>query len=707
SGICQTKECLDLAQRMQASINTTVDPCDDFYAHSCDGWIGNTTLPDDQSSWTRFKELHKTNMGMLNDILAREVEPELSTEPGEAEVDKANLEQLRSMYSACMDTDTIDALGGTPIHPLFTLVRSYFSPGMDRVPSANLSSLMGRLLARGITTLLSVQVNPDIHSPKDNLIRMGQAGISFTSTGAYHTKSVSLHYPTHIRQVLSLVLEKGIRRKFGTEDLTRIAQSIWEFESKLAAIFSSSSWIADPVKSYNMYSLGNISTLITAMDVSQVLSSMIALGNDTRIQLSSPAYMQGLHRLLTGTSAETVQWYFLWKVAIFAAPHLSSDISSLYQDIQGLVTGITGLVDPSQRWEMCVDYVEQAAGFSLGRYFVQATFTESTKEMALSIVRGIKDEFEDRAKVLPWLDDTTREALLTKSRAIEVKVGYPVDPDVKSPSSLAGWYDGARATNKDHVGNMLSFESLKTCKTLGKIGQPVHQGRWNDFPSTVNAYYSRHHNEIVFPSGILQAPFFSDLLPDYINYGSMGMFVGHELSHAFDVQGRKYDAEGALKDWWTPQTATTFSNKTQCFVDQLKQQQSFLFPPWVGNLTEKTGSPFDPTLMMSEVLADNSGLRQAERAWGHRLGKAEPGRNVMLPDAVAGATPKKLFYYAYAQDFCQQIRPDKLSSNLQTDPHPPMRLRVLGALQNSGGFSAAFQCPLGSPMNPKDKCQLW
>ncbi|KAI9229872.1 MAG: hypothetical protein DHS80DRAFT_13217 [Piptocephalis tieghemiana] len=727
NGICQTKECNHLAQKMRENINTTVHPCDDFYAHACGGWIAGVNLTQDLSSFTRFMELHKSNMELLRDILDGSIEPTLSSDPEEITVDKTNLANLRSMYSACMDIDTIESLGASPIHPLFSLVRSHFSPGAPHVSSDQLSSLIGKLFSRGITTFLSIQVFPDTHSPKEHLLHIGQSGISFPNAASYHTKSVALHFPTHIRRLLSLTLEKGIQQKFGTEELTRIAQNIWEFETKLAATFASGSVIFDPTKSYNIYSLGNVSSLISTLDIHRVMDSAlnetirlmgqdkedtsssssssssfnathhtllrdITLNNDTRIQISAPTYLKALDQLLSDTSAETVQWYFLWKVIATFAPHLTSEISNVYQEVEGLSSGVTGIADPSRRWETCVDYVEDAAGFSLGRYFVQASFTGITKKLAIQMIQSIKGEFEQQATTLAWLDDPTREALIAKVSAIGIKVGYPDEPNVKSPFSLAEWYNGANTTTGDHVGNFLSFLALESCMQLGKIGQPVKDGTWTDNPSTVNAYYDRHHNEVVFPAGILQAPFFNSLLPDYINYGSMGMFVGHELSHAFDNIGRQYDAKGSLNDWWTPKTSQIFSNKTQCFVDQLKRNQTFFFPPWAGNLTE---------------MSDNSGISQAERSWAHRLGKAEPGRNSMLPEVIPGATPKKLFYYAYAQNFCQKIRADKLSENLFSDPHPPMRLRILSTLQNSVGFSTAFQCPLGSPMNPESKCQLW
>jgi len=329
-------------------------------------------------------------------------------------------------------------------------------------------------------------------------------------------------------------------------------------------------------------------------------------------------------------------------------------------------------------------------------------FGGDSKKMAENTIEAIKEAFVDNLPNLSWLDDETRTKAIEKVNAFVQKVGYSTSsPDIRLPVDLAEYYRAVEVDPKKHFDNLVSTARWQSKEMWSQVGQKVDRGRWLMTPQTVNAYYNPPLNEIVFPAGILQSPFFAAHDPEYLNYGGIGLVVGHELTHGFDNTGRQFDSKGRLVQWWSNATIDAFKDKTTCFVDQYS---NFTMPTPSGGSVNVNGK-----LTLGENLADNGGLKQAYQAWKKRFDSDEGGDkyiNHLLP-GLESLGREKLFYVNFGRVWCQRIRPEAAFERIRTDPHSPARWRVNGAVQNSNHFAKTFQCPSGTPMNPKAKCEMW
>lgn len=423
------------------------------------------------------------------------------------------------------------------------------------------------------------------------------------------------------------------------------------------------------------------------------------LKDTTKLLLSSPNYFQEVNNLLLDTSFETIKWHLIWRIVYFGAEYLDEDRWLLQKNIEGLVTGVnlTHEQFANKRWETCVTQVESLQSLALGHFFVQTHFSGESKAKLSILVDSVIEAFKRDAQTLDWIDAKTRESLLKKIGQLVKRLGYPDTPDIKNPVALMQYLNLTTETlSKDTMlENVQIIQQNTFQRQLRKLPFLTTEIPYEwDMPITVvNAFYSRTKNSINAPAGILRPPYYDAELPDYINYGSMGMFMGHELSHGFDNSGRKYDGEGKLKNWWTYNTAEKFDQKTKCFATQY---EGFTMRGPDNQLYH-----IDPGLTMAEILADNSGLNQAESAW-KALAKAD---NLLLPGIEK--TPQQLFFQSFARCFCNVIRAEEAIRRIHTDGHPPMKYRINGALQNSPGFAEAYKCPAGSKMNPNNKCKLW
>ncbi|KAI7852677.1 hypothetical protein BDC45DRAFT_443714 [Circinella umbellata] len=418
------------------------------------------------------------------------------------------------------------------------------------------------------------------------------------------------------------------------------------------------------------------------------------------IVVSSPRYLDALsNQLINRSTQRTLQAYLLWQAINEYAPSLSEQIRKPLQRLSAKLRGTNAKVT-KPRWETCLDQVDLSLGFLASRYFVLETFKRETKARADEFVASIKDSFLNRLPELEWLDQVTRDRAIEKAHALAHKVGYPTKtPNVMSPVSLSDYYSDLSVDQDDYFGNYLRGRQWLVMKNWKQAGKPTDKSTWEMTPSTVNAYFDPSKNQIVFPAGILQAPFFSGEYPDYLNYGGIGAVVGHELSHSYDNNGRHFDARGRLSEWWTKETLEAFEEKTKCFVNQYS---NFTMDDEEGNPINVNGK-----LTLGENIADNGGVRQSYVAWKKVYDKNQNSKENMLLPGLENITPQQLFFINYGRIWCGKSTKAQAKQSILVDEHSPPKWRVIGALQNSKYFADVFKCPAGSPMNPIDKCDLW
>ncbi|KAF9291208.1 hypothetical protein BGZ68_004728 [Mortierella alpina] len=571
-----------------------------------------------------------------------------------------------------------------------------------------LAMVITQLAWAGVTTMIDFDVDSDPKNPDETVFRVEESGLGLPSREYYEDEKILTVYQKTIEDMFVEVLGTG-----KTEDTAdgnaapvewaQVAKNVVEFEKLLAAISTNPEDLDNSEFTYNPRNLSQIIELIPTIDWPLVFEKLLKSSKaPDPIIVSSPDYLEKLNALLKDTPAMTLQNYFAWRLIQKLSPSLAVELRKPLQTLKAALQGVSAdLVTP--RWETCVDVVDNALGAMAGHYFIDKAFKGDSKEMADGIISSLRSTFVDGLKRLDWLDDEeTRASAKEKVDLLIQKIGYSIEsPDVKSSEALEEYYKDLGMDKADFFGNQMRSKTWNLQQVLNALGKPVDKAKWLMSPQTVNAYYNPSVNEIVFPAGILQQPFFHGDNPEYLNYGGIGVVAGHELTHAFDNEGRLYDAHGTLRDWWSNDTLVQFNTKSQCFVDQYS---NFTVKDPEGRENHVNGK-----LTLGENLADNGGLKKSFEAWHARF-KSDPKGNKYKNHLLPGLdkySREQLFYMAFARVWCSQRRPASAIEALRTDVHAPAKWRVNGAVQNSPHFAEVFGCKERSPMNPDTKCDLW
>ncbi|KAG0218867.1 hypothetical protein BGX33_005608 [Mortierella sp. NVP41] len=592
--------------------------------------------------------------------------------------------------------------------------RSETLKAVNKAGREQLALAISQLAWVGVSTMVEFDVDADPKNPDDNAFNLGESGLGLPSKEYYLEDKIVNIYQKTVEEMFTIVMgtaaeEEDVKKsksrggKPPLVDWAEVAKNVVEFETLLAAISSEQEDLENSELTYNPRSLSEITELIPAIDWSLVLEKMLATGSSVPdpIIVSSPEYLQKLNALLKDTPAITLQNYFAWRLIKTLSPGLAVELRKPMQQLKAALQGVSAdLVTP--RWETCVEVVDSSLGAMAGHYFIEKMFQGDSKEMADSIITSLRGSFTKGLSRLEWLDKETYTNATEKVDLLIQKIGYSVEsPDVRSAEALEDYFKDLGIDRADFFGNEIRSKTWKTRQTLGELGKPVDKAKWLMSPQTVNAYYNPSVNEIVFPAGILQQPFFHGNSPEYLNYGGIGVVAGHELTHAFDNEGRLFDAHGRLSDWWSNSTLEEFKQRSQCFIDQY------------GNFTVKDPqgreNHVNGKLTLGENLADNGGLKRAYDAWQARF-KTDPHGNKYKNHLLSGLedySRDQLYYIAFARVWCSQRRPASAIESLRTDPHAPAKWRVNGAVQNSPHFAEVFQCKPRSGMNPDTKCDLW
>ncbi|KAI7869701.1 hypothetical protein BDF14DRAFT_1779617 [Spinellus fusiger] len=706
--VCSTPECVLAASDVIKDMDRTADPCQDFFAYTCGGWMSHNEIEEGRSSAGNFRNLDISNKIALRSIISEEFEDFYKRTHGSESqlpdpdtlLDKQNFEVVKKLYGSCMNEASIDRRGPSPLYPLLRQVKSMASASNVK----DLTRTLALMAKNSVGALFELSVDADPKDPDRNTISVIQSGLTLPSKEYYESPDMTQALFESVADTMEAVLKpSGIEFGWAQRSANITARLVVDFEKRLANISDYNEIFGDPLLTYNPQTLSQLAQLSPSFDWGLYVSNMLpstAPHPDTLV-VTSLDYLAKLSDQLKKTTDREFEAYVMWHVIRSYTPALGEDMRLPLQKLYAKLSGTNAKVT-KPRWDTCLDKVSDSLGFLAGRYFVLDKFNGDAKEKATGFVESITRVFLDRLPLLTWLDADTREKAVEKVGTLSLKIGYPAQfPDTNAPVSLSDYYSGLQVGSDDYFENYLNSNQWYVKKMWENVGKPTERAKWFMNPQEVNAYYSPSFNEIVFPAGILQAPFFDTNYPEYLNYGGIGMVVGHELTHGFDNSGRQFDARGHLEKWWTNQTSDAFDEKAQCFIDQYS---NFTFKDTDGTVLNNNGK-----MTLGENLADNGGLRESYLAWRDRFEKDPKSKvynNVLLP-GLDGLSRDQLFFVNYGRVWCGKSTNAAIRQKILTDVHAIDRWRVNGAVQNSKYFTDAYQCPLGSPMNPVKKCEIW
>src|SRR3984885_14022334 len=642
-------------------MDRTADPCVDFYQYSCGGWMTRNPIPSDQPGWSVYAKLDQDNQRFLWGILDDLARNTSGRNP--------NQQKIGDYFAACMDESAIEKLGAAPLKAHLDQINGLTS-------KKQLPALLAEIHLRtaGDDMFFGFGSDQDF-GDSSRVIAFATAGGLGLPDRDYYTKSdpnsVALRqkYVAHVQRMLELLGDTPGAAQHE-------ADTIMAIETRLAEASLTRVEGRDPHKLYHKVDLAGLQALSPSFDWSIYLKQ-IGLGQQNTINVTEPDFYKELDKQLQSASLDDIKNYLRWHMVHAAAPSLSSDFVN--EDFDFFGRTLRGVPQLRPRWKRCVAHVDAQLGEALGQEFVSRAFSPEMKQNALTMTKQIEQAMAEDIEQLSWMGPETKQNALVKLHSIVNKIGYPDK-----------WrdYSSVVVSRNDFAGNVERATVFESRRELNKIGKPVDRGEWGMTPPTVNAYYSARMNDINFPAGVLEPPLYDPKMDDAPNYGETGGTIGHELTHGFDDQGRKFDAQGNLKDWWTPEDNKNFESRAQCVVDQYAQYVVVDDIKINSKLTE------------GEDIADLGGLILAWMAWKDQT------KDTHMENR-AGLTPEQRFFVGNAQWACENDRPENLRMNAITDPHSPGKYRVNGLMVNLPEFEKAFACKPAQPMVKENRCRIW
>jgi endothelin-converting enzyme/putative endopeptidase len=640
-------------------LNTSIDPCQDFYEFACGGWKASHPIPADRPEWSTFSELDERNTEALHAIL------EEASRAGARR--PAYLQKAGDFYAACMDEAEIERRG---VAPLADDLR-HIDGLTDR---AGLPALLADLHRRNVDAFSSLGPFPDPDDAGMTIALVTQGGLGLPERDYYtrtDEQSVTLRrqYRAHVRRMLRL---SGLSSNRATAG----AAAVLEIETDLAKASLDAVALRDPQILKNKRPVAALHALAPSFDWAAYFTA-IGAPSFTTVDVVPADFFKGLEHVLTARPLTQIKSYMRWQLVHAEAPVLPKAFVDEHFAFYGKT--LQGSREQRPRWKRCVDQVDDSLGEALGRAYVEQHFGGDAKQRALATVEAISTAMREDIESVEWMTAATKQKALEKLDLVAERIGYPDT-----------WrdYGAVEVARDDAFGNRQRATIFESARQLSKIGKPVDRHEWDMTPPTVNAGYDPTLNQMTFPAGILQWPFFLASRDDAMNLGGIGFVVGHELTHGFDDQGRQFDAKGNIADWWTPEDAKGYEARAQCIDDEYS---SF---PAAGDLK------VNGKLTLGENIADNGGLRLAYAALTAQMARQPIG------DA-GGYTAQQRFFLSAADVWCANMRPELERLIVQSNPHSPPKYRVNGVVSNMPEFQKAFNCPAGSPMVRDPICKVW
>jgi len=663
-------------------MDLTVDPCDDFYQYACGGFDKRVRIPDDRSSRSQFAIIDDELDEQLREILESN-----ATEGG-----SLVFHQARDHYASCMDLDRLDSIGLKPLQDLLKTFGGW--PVLENNWDENSfkwDEMVYKFRRNGYSTdyLFDFSIATDIRNSTWRTIYFDQASLGMSRE--YLIKGIDdedvTHYYNYMQKVAVLLGADPVRAA------SELRESLL-FEIKLANASLPREQRRNASKLYNPMKLSEMSGIADIVDwttyVNNVLTEdLLQVDSNERVVVSTPGYLKNFTTILASEPKRNIANYMLWRAARASIGFLNKDAREIIEEYS---RNVTGKKATTPRWKSCVGSASGSFSAAVGKMYVLKHFKENAKASVLEMVNDIKEEFRNILDEIDWMDEETRERAHLKLNAIKDYIGYP--EEILVNSNLEELYAGLQISPTNYFQNGINMSIWSTNYHWKKLREKVDKTDWkrHAYPAVVNAFYSSIENSIQFPAGILQGIFYQNDRPNYLNYGGIGWVIGHEITHGFDDQGRQYDNVGNLQDWWDLETKNRFIGKTRCIIEQY------------GNYTASSVNlPLNGINTQGENIADNGGLKEAYR--GYKRWIRRNGNERSLPGL--DLKPIQLFWVGAANTWCSKYRPKSLEMRIRTGAHSPGMFRVKGPFSNSEEFSKDFNCPLGSPMNPVKKCEVW
>lgn len=608
-------------------IDHDVDPLEDFYLYSNGKWIKSHPIPPEKSFWGSSVELVEWNRYILGKIL----ENSALGEEGQDQVRS----QVGKFYLSAMDTETIENLKFKPIEPFMERINSIGT-------KEEIITVAADLQRKGVSMFFSFDSSPDDKNSDYYAFRLSQGGISLPNRDYYLDESfnnVRQQYREHISKMFRLY---GLPENKSDS----YSEIVFGIEERMAGSSRSPVELRDPEKNYNQVHFNRISDISQQIDFRSYFQK-ISLPEVAYIIVGQPEFFTGLGDLMDGISLEDWKVYLKWKVLHFAASYLHREVEE--ENFDFYYRKLFGQPEPEKRWKQAVSTVDMYIGEALGRLYVEQEFGEESRKRIAVMVDDLEEVFGEKLKKLDWMSNETKQKALEKFSKFRAKIGFP---------SRFIDYSTVEIREDDYLGNVMRSNAFEFHREITRIGSPVDRELWYMTPPTVNAYFSPTENEIVFPAGILQPPFFDPELDDAVNYGSLGGTIAHEITHGFDDEGRKYDERGNLKEWWSEEDSRAFLSRAQEVVDLY------------GSKEVLTGVKVNGNLTLGENIADLGGVSIAYEALERHL-KQHPE----LRKNIGGFTPEQRFFLGWSQSWRSSIRDEALKWQVSNDPHSPDNLR--------------------------------
>jgi len=644
------------------NIDKTIDPCMDFYQYACGNWLKKAVIPPDQARWVSFIEVDERNQAVMHDIL----EKASANDPHRSAIDQ----KIGDFYGACMDEKAADAAGGGPLQPELERVAAV----KDK---AALIDAIARVHLIGPNPLFNFYSAPDLHNADQVIAYIDQGGLSLPDRNYYikdDPKMVEMrqHLVEYVTQVFTLA-------GHSPEQSAEAAQTVLRIETALAKASMDRTLRRDPKNRDHKMTREQAVALGSNFYLDRYFKDITAPAF-TSLNVVNPDFFQQVNGVLDTEPLDALKTYVSWHLLRAASPWLSKPFVDANFKMQQALTGQAQIKD---RWKRCVDLTDNSLGEALGQRYVEATFGAEGKQRMLKMVDALEKSLDQDIQTLPWMSDDTKKQAKLKLDAIRNKIGYP---------EVWRDYSKLKVERGDLIGNLTRANEFESNRQIAKIDKPLDRKEWGMTPPTVNAYYSGSYNEIVFPAGILQPPFFDKSVDDAVNMGGIGVVIGHELTHGFDDQGRKFDPQGNLRDWWTEQDGKEFEKRASCIADEYSS-----FIP-VDDLH------LNGRLTLGENTADNGGARIALNALRAMIAQDPHSKAAQTID---GYTPEQRFFLGFARVWCQKQTPELTRMLVNTDPHSPGRFRVIGVVQNMPEFQQTWSCKAGQPMAAANACRVW
>jgi endothelin-converting enzyme/putative endopeptidase len=639
------------------SMDRSIDPCVDFFKYSCGGWMKNNPIPADQSSWDTYSKMQDENLGRLRGILETASTPDPQR--------NAAAQKIGDYYSSCTDEKTVDRKGAEPLKPALDRIATIDSK--KQIAAGAAAMVQGGMLFRFGST-------QDFRDASQMIAEADQGGLGLPDRDYYtkqDPKSVDLRktYVAHVQKIFQLLGDQP-------EVAATEAQTVMRIETALAQGSMTRVERRDPKNLDHKMTSGELAKIAPDFQW-QVYFTKVGLPSLASLNVASPGFFKAMNEELDKESLADWKTYMRWHLVHADAPFLSAAFLNENFDFYGKT--LQGKKELRPRWKRCTDEVDKNLGEALGQVYVEKYFGPDAKQQALKMVKEIQTAMEQDINSLPWMSATTKQQALVKLHGMANKIGYPDK-----------WRDYSKLEIRrgDELGNAERARKFEFDRQLAKIGKPLDRGEWDMTPPTVNAYYNPQMNDINFPAGVLQPPAFDPTSDAAPNYGDTGGTIGHELTHGFDDEGRQFDAQGNLRDWWTEDDGKEFVKRASCISDQY------------STYTIVDDIKINGKLTLGEDVADLGGLLLAYRAW-----KDDTKSEKLQP--LDGLTPAQRFFVGYGQSWCGESRDETKRLRATVDPHSPEKYRTNGVVSNMPEFQEAFHCSAGSPMVNQNRCRVW